>query len=140
MAPATGSRPPLLLIHPIGVGLSSRFWDRFIRRWHDDDPGAELLAPDLIGCGDAACSRDPLTPHDWAEPLAALLRGRQDGPAGGGPGPGERNPPAGRAPPPPPAPGRGPGGGGGSRSAQDGADQRSTAGRAMALARPWGMP
>ena len=27
-----------------------------------------------------------------------------------------------------------------SRSAQAGADQRSTAGRAMALARPWGMP
>ena len=76
MAPASGSRPPLLLIHPIGVGLSSRFWDRFIRRWQNDDPEAELLAPDLIGCGEAACSRDPLTPHDWA-----LLQKRNGGPA-----------------------------------------------------------
>jgi len=81
MAPASGSRPPLLLIHPIGVGLSSRFWDRFIRRWQNDDPEAELLAPDLIGCGEAACSRDPLTPHDWAKPLAALLQKRNGGPA-----------------------------------------------------------
>ena len=39
---------PLLLIHPIGVGLSSRFWDRFIRCWRLHDPAAVLLAPDLI--------------------------------------------------------------------------------------------
>ena len=80
MAPATASTPPLLLIHPIGVGLTSRFWDRFIRRWHQEDPEAVLLAPDLIGCGDAACSTDPLTPDDWATPLAALLRERNGDP------------------------------------------------------------
>ena len=43
MAPATASTPPLLLIHPIGVGLSSRFWDRFIRRWHQEDPELSLI-------------------------------------------------------------------------------------------------
>ena len=73
--------PPLLLIHPVGVGLSSRFWDRFIRCWHDIDPSAVLLAPDLIGCGKADCSSDPLTPDDWAYPLGAMLRERNDGPA-----------------------------------------------------------
>ena len=80
MASAGGSMPALLLIHPIGVGLCSRFWDRFIQRWLGDHPEADLLAPDLIGCGEAACSLDPLTPEAWAKPLAALLRERNDGP------------------------------------------------------------
>lgn len=81
MASAGGSMPALLLIHPIGVGLSCRFWDRFIQRWLDDHPEADLQAPDLIGCGEAACSLDPLTPEAWAKPLVALLRERNDGPA-----------------------------------------------------------
>ena len=81
MAFAGFSMPPLLLIHPVGVGLSSRFWDRFIRRWHEDDPETVLLAPDLIGCGEAECRRSPLTPDDWAQPLVDLLRDRSDGPA-----------------------------------------------------------
>ena len=81
MASANASASPLLLIHPIGVGLSSRFWDRFIQRWRLDDPAAELLAPDLIGCGDADCSSEPLSPDDWAQPLIKLLRERNARPA-----------------------------------------------------------
>ena len=73
--------PPLLLIHPVGVGLSSHFWDRFINRWREDDSVTVLLAPDLIGCGKAECRRDPLTPDDWAQPLVNVLRDRNDGPA-----------------------------------------------------------
>lgn len=80
MTSTARSTPSLLLIHPIGVGLSSRFWERFIRRWQRDDPEAVLMAPDLIGCGQAPCSRDPLTPEDWAEPLAAMLREQNSGP------------------------------------------------------------
>ncbi|QEY33340.1 alpha/beta hydrolase [Synechococcus sp. RSCCF101] len=62
-------------MHPIGVGLSSAFWDRFLeagsrRNW----PGAVLL-PDLLGCGASSCPRLPLTPRQWAEPLALHLRG-----------------------------------------------------------------
>ena len=72
---------PLLLIHPIGVGLSSRFWDRFIRCWRLQDPTAVLLAPDLLGCGTAVCPPRPLTPKDWAAPLIKLLRERNSGPA-----------------------------------------------------------
>ena len=81
MASTGCSIPPLLLIHPVGVGLSSRFWDRFIRQWQKDDPVTKLLAPDLIGCGKAKFSNEPLTPDDWAKPLVEVLRDRNDGPA-----------------------------------------------------------
>ena len=81
MASTGDAMPPLLLIHPVGVGLSSRFWDRFIRYWKEDDPETVLLAPDLLGCGEAECRRDPLTPDDWAKALVGLLRDRNDGPA-----------------------------------------------------------
>ena len=40
----------LLLIHPIGVGLSARFWDRFVACWQTTETPAVLLAPDLLGC------------------------------------------------------------------------------------------
>ena len=62
------------------MGLSSRFWDRFIQRWRKETPETELLAPDLIGCGDAVCPPTPLTPEDWAEPLRTLLKQRNEGP------------------------------------------------------------
>jgi pimeloyl-ACP methyl ester carboxylesterase len=75
-----GTIPTLLLIHPIGVGLSSRFWDRFIQRWRSETADIELLAPDLIGCGNAPCSTAPLTPNDWAQPLLTLLKERNAGP------------------------------------------------------------
>jgi len=47
--PSTGHEksPPLLLIHPIGIGLSSWFWDRFLESW----TGSAVYAPNLIGCG-----------------------------------------------------------------------------------------
>ena len=38
--------PTLLLIHGIGVGQSSWFWEKIFERY----PG-EIIAPDLIGCG-----------------------------------------------------------------------------------------
>ena len=65
-----------MLIHPIGVGLSSRFWDRFIQHWRALEPERTLLAPDLLGCGSAPCPPQPLTPDDWAQPLIASLRER----------------------------------------------------------------
>ena len=81
MASTSFSMPPLLLIHPVGVGLSSRFWDRFIRHWKKNDPKTVLLAPDLIGCGEAECSLDPLTPNDWAQPLVDVLNDCKESPA-----------------------------------------------------------
>ena len=70
------AKSPLLLIHPVGVGLSARFWDRFINHWKETSDERELIAPDLLGCGSAPCPRQPLTPDDWAKPLIDLLRRR----------------------------------------------------------------
>ena len=70
----------LLLIHPIGVGLSSRFWDRFVGLWQDGTNTSRLLTPDLLGCGSAPCPARPLTPEDWAEPLIHLIREQNNGP------------------------------------------------------------
>jgi pimeloyl-ACP methyl ester carboxylesterase len=38
---------PLLLIHPVGIGLSSWFWTNFLDNWE----GQAVYAPNLIGCG-----------------------------------------------------------------------------------------
>ena len=64
---------PLLLIHPVGVGLSSRFWERFRASWQRHDTTTSLLAPDLLGCGGATMEKRALTAADWAAPLVALL-------------------------------------------------------------------
>ena len=64
---------PLLLIHPVGVGLSARFWERFRTSWQRQDTTTTLLAPDLLGCGEATMEKQALTAADWAAPLVALL-------------------------------------------------------------------
>jgi pimeloyl-ACP methyl ester carboxylesterase len=38
--------PPILLVHPVGIGLSSWFWEPFMKPWD-----GEVYALDLIGCG-----------------------------------------------------------------------------------------
>ena len=67
--------PPLLLVHPVGIGLSSWFWKRFIAEWQ----GGEVFAPDLIGCGQLGDSWDPderglFLPLDWVRGCEALWR------------------------------------------------------------------
>jgi pimeloyl-ACP methyl ester carboxylesterase len=71
----------LLLIHPIGVGLSSRFWDRFISCGRSSDETTALLAPDLLGCGRGEHANQQLAPEDWAAPLIDLLREHNNAPA-----------------------------------------------------------
>lgn len=39
---------PLLLIHPIGVGLSRRFWQRFCREWYNTGQRNSIYNPDLL--------------------------------------------------------------------------------------------
>ncbi|MEM1250892.1 MAG: alpha/beta fold hydrolase [Cyanobacteria bacterium P01_H01_bin.21] len=56
---------PLLLIHPIGVGLAGQFWQPFIEQW----PERTLYVPDLLGCGDGDLPRRSYSPRDWAEQL-----------------------------------------------------------------------
>ena len=73
-APGFEDAPPLLLVHPVGIGLSSWFWDAFADEWE----GAAVFAPDLIGCG-ASEEWDPdarglFVPLDWARGCESLWR------------------------------------------------------------------
>ena len=77
---AKPAKSPLLLIHPVGVGLSAQFWNRFINHWNQTRDGRELIAPDLLGCGSAPCPRKPLTPDDWATALIDSLRQKTSAP------------------------------------------------------------
>lgn len=68
---------PILLIHPIGIGLSSWLWEPFMDYWR----GPAVYAVDLIGCGRAegGDAWDPdkrglSFPLDWAKGCEALLQ------------------------------------------------------------------
>ncbi|MGB3612362.1 MAG: alpha/beta hydrolase [Elainellaceae cyanobacterium] len=63
----------LLLIHPIGVGLSRQFWYPFCRAWLKHDLDAPLYLPDLLGCGDSSMPPVAYQPEDWAEQLLHFL-------------------------------------------------------------------
>lgn len=70
IAPAgEASGPPLLLIHPIGVGLSRWFWERFIAAWHPSGQQNVIYNPDLLGCGDSDLPRIAYRPEDWGRQL-----------------------------------------------------------------------
>jgi pimeloyl-ACP methyl ester carboxylesterase len=64
--------PPLLLVHPVGIGLSSWFWDKLLKEWK----GGEVFAADLIGCGDSEPwvpgEKGMFVPLDWVRSLEAL--------------------------------------------------------------------
>ena len=71
-SPGKESDPPLLLVHPVGIGLSSWFWDKFLAEWE----GGEVFAPDLIGCGDSdpwlPAQAGMFVPLDWVRAIEAL--------------------------------------------------------------------
>ncbi|MDY7024611.1 MAG: alpha/beta hydrolase, partial [Cyanobacteriota bacterium] len=64
---------PLLLIHPIGVGLSRQFWYRFCDRWQQRGYQNPIYNPDLLGCGDSEMPRIAYQPEDWAKQLHEFL-------------------------------------------------------------------
>lgn len=68
---------PILLIHPVGIGLASWFWERFMAEWI----GPAMYAPNLIGCGisEGGDAWDPdekglSFPLSWARGCEVLLR------------------------------------------------------------------
>jgi pimeloyl-ACP methyl ester carboxylesterase len=63
----------LLLIHPIGVGLSRQFWERFRTQWHTRGQKNAIYNPDLLGCGESDMPHVACTPKDWAEQLHYFL-------------------------------------------------------------------
>lgn len=63
----------LLLIHPIGVGLSRTFWHRFCQQWQGRGGLETIYNPDLLGCGESALPRVAYGPDDFAAPLKELI-------------------------------------------------------------------
>lgn len=47
-SPGRENDRPLILIHPIGIGLSSWFWIKVLESYNGNPA---IYAPDLIGCG-----------------------------------------------------------------------------------------
>jgi pimeloyl-ACP methyl ester carboxylesterase len=71
---ATPEGIPLLLIHPIGVGLSRQFWQRFCHEWYNTGHRNPIYNPDLLGCGESEMPRVAYTPGDWAKQLQYFLQ------------------------------------------------------------------
>lgn len=67
-------KTPLLLIHPIGVGLSRNFWQRFSANWYQAGHHNLIYNPDLLGCGESDMPHVACTPNDWAEQLQEFLQ------------------------------------------------------------------
>ena len=65
--------PALLLIHPIGVGLSRHFWQPFIQQYQQSGVSQTIYNLDLLGCGDSAMPQRAYRPQDWAEQIAAFI-------------------------------------------------------------------
>ncbi|KYC42357.1 alpha/beta hydrolase [Scytonema hofmannii PCC 7110] len=65
---------PLLLIHPIGVGLSRQFWRRFHTEWYKQGHRNSIYNPDLLGCGESDMPHVAYTPDDWAKQLQHFLQ------------------------------------------------------------------
>ena len=64
---------PLVLIHPIGVGLSRKFWHRFIQTWLAGNPDSVIYNPDLMGCGEGDLPAVAYYPSDWAAQLKYFI-------------------------------------------------------------------
>ncbi len=64
---------PLLLLHPIGVGLSRCFWYRFCDQWQKQNLPNPIYSPDLLGCGESDMPSVAYYPIDWAEQLQYFL-------------------------------------------------------------------
>lgn len=65
---------PLLLIHPIGVGLSRNFWQRFSANWYQTGHHNVIYNPDLLGCGESDMPHVACTPNDWAQQLQEFIQ------------------------------------------------------------------
>ena len=65
---------PLLLIHPIGVGLSRRFWDRFCPEWFAAGRSNSIYNPDLLGCGESDMPHQAYRSEVWAEQLQHFIQ------------------------------------------------------------------
>ncbi len=85
-SPGNEKKPPIIFVHPIGIGLSSWFWTKVMSEFgtenSDDDSGGSppMYAVDLIGCGLEHGSQpwDPdqeglFIPLSWVEGIETLI-------------------------------------------------------------------
>jgi pimeloyl-ACP methyl ester carboxylesterase len=63
------SQYAIVLIHPIGVGLSGIFWQRFLQAQEKSSIKMPIYNPDLLGCGASDLVRVAYDPKDWASQL-----------------------------------------------------------------------
>ena len=71
---STSEGIPLLLIHPIGVGLSRQFWQRFCDEWYKQGNRNAIYNPDLLGCGESDMPHIAYYPIDWAAQLEYFIQ------------------------------------------------------------------
>ncbi|MBE9044213.1 alpha/beta hydrolase [Pleurocapsales cyanobacterium LEGE 10410] len=64
----------IVLIHPIGVGLSRLFWQRFIKTWLTRHSNSVIYNPDLLGCGESAMPAVAYYPSDWAAQISYFIK------------------------------------------------------------------
>ncbi|MEM9214985.1 MAG: alpha/beta hydrolase [Cyanobacteria bacterium P01_F01_bin.150] len=64
---------PLVLIHPIGVGLARQFWARFCQGWQQQGQSQVLYLPDFLGCGESDMPAVAYRSEDWAKQLLYFL-------------------------------------------------------------------
>ncbi|WJI27421.1 alpha/beta hydrolase [Thermosynechococcus sp. B3] len=64
---------PIVFVHPVGVGLSGRFWDRCVGHWQSQGEGYSFYIPDLLGCGQSALPHIAYYPEDWAAQLHGFI-------------------------------------------------------------------
>lgn len=69
----TDERLALVLLHPIGVGLSGVFWHRFIQTWFNRGLPYPIYNPDLLGCGMSDMPPLAYHPEDWAAQLKDFI-------------------------------------------------------------------
>ncbi len=74
LPPTVDDSTPLLLIHPIGVGLSRHFWHRFCSEWLKTGHSNPIYNPDLLGCGESDMPHAVYHPTDWAKQLQHFLQ------------------------------------------------------------------
>lgn len=76
-APGRENDCPIILVHPVGIGLSSWFYEKLMKDFDDNPP---IYAPDLIGCG-LVHGADPWIPEEeglffplsWVEGVETLM-------------------------------------------------------------------
>ena len=59
----------IVLIHPVGVGLSGIFWNRFLKAQAQSTVKMPIYNPDLLGCGESDLVHIAYDPKDWATQL-----------------------------------------------------------------------